>query len=121
MRMSLRRSLAAAAVCSFVIAGAQVKAVAHGGGGVHPSFGQAIGHGFYSGRPQNSYWGGFHRDLHHFPLHDRLAHHFAPHDFDHWDGHGTGDHFGHWQPGRWHAAPGFGARGRRDEDGVWHL
>ena len=119
MRMSLRRSVAAAAVCSLAITGAQVKAVAHGGG-AHPGFGTAIGHGFYGGRLRSFYWHGFHRDLH-FPHHDRLTHHFAPHDFDGWDGHGIGDHFNRWQPGHWHAAPGFGARGHWHEEGVWHL
>jgi len=117
--MSLRRLFAVVAASCLAIIFAQVSAVAHGSGGAHAGFGPASGHGFYGGHFHGSYGHGLHREFRDASHHDHFGHHFAMHDFGHENGHGLDGRFGHWQPGVWHAASGFGGRARWHEEGIW--
>jgi hypothetical protein len=108
--MLLRKSIAVASAILFAIVLAHADAVAKGfgGHGFRPGFGHSFSHD---------------HDVHHFGHHDIHNHHWAMHDFHHWDGRGLGGHFGHWEPGHWHAASGFGGHDHWSShlQGVWGL
>ena len=123
--MFLRKSIAVVAACFLGITFTQVDAVAHGFGGFHGGFGPAFGHGFVGhGFFGHGLFGhGFHHSGHHDAHHDFHNHQFAMHGFDHGDGSHLGGHFGHWEPGHWHDAGGFGGHGHWSSrlEGVWGL
>ncbi len=117
--MRLRKSIAVASAVLLAIVLARDDAVAKGfgGRGFSPGFGHGFGGHDFSGRHS------FDHGFHHFGHHDFHGRHWADHDFDYWDGGHLGGHFGHWEPGHWHDAVGFGGHDHWSPhlEGVWGL